>query len=139
MKLIINIAPKPQSRPRFDRRGHAYEDKGMKSWRLACRFALANQYIGREPLVGALRAKITFYILPPQYIAKPKKNQQGLIDETIPVSKKPDLDNYIKAVLDSANGILYQDDGQIAELIAKKVYSLNPRIEVELERLDSIE
>lgn len=133
MKLILNIEPRPQSRPRFASRGRfvtTYEDKAMKSWRERCRLLIAHQYMERPVLEGALRAEIRFYIKPPQYISKSKKHQLGLEQESIPVGKKPDLDNYLKAVLDSANGLLYQDDGQIAEIRAFKRYSTNPRIEL---------
>ena len=79
MKLVLNIEPKPQSRPRFARRGSfttTYEDKGMKSWREYCRLLIANLYMGQPILEGALRARVRFYIKPPQYISKPKKNQK---------------------------------------------------------------
>ena len=64
-----------------------------------------------------------------------KKNHQALLDETIPVDKKPDLDNYEKALYDSMSGIVFQDDGRIALHDVGKFYSLNPRIEVELEEI----
>ncbi|MCV6815269.1 RusA family crossover junction endodeoxyribonuclease [Streptococcus uberis] len=138
-KLIINIEPKPQSRPRFARRGNfttTYEDKKMKAWRNQCRLLIANQYMGQPILEGALRAHVRFYIKPPQYISKPKKNQQALIDETIPVGKKPDVDNYEKALYDSMSGIVFKDDGQIALHDVGKFYSLKPRIEVEVEVME---
>lgn len=137
--MILNIEPKPQARPRFARRGNfttAYEDKEMKAWKNKCRFLIAKLYAGQSALEGALKTKVRFYIKPPQYISKVKKNKQSLTDETIPVSKKADLDNYIKALFDSANGILYKDDGQIAEIYAVKVYSTSPRIEFEIEVID---
>ena len=136
MKLVLNIEPKPQSRPRFARRGSfttTFEDKGMKSWRERCRLLIANLYMGQPILEGALRAKVRFFIKPPQYISKVKKNQQALIDETIPVGKKPDVDNYEKALYDSMSGIVFKDDGQIALHDVGKFYSLKPRIEVEVE------
>lgn len=139
MKITLNIEPKPQARPRFARRGNfttAYEDKEMKAWKNKCRFLIAKLYAGQSALEGALKTKVRFYIKPPQYISKVKKNKQSLTDETIPVSKKADLDNYIKALFDSANGILYKDDGQIAEIYAVKVYSTSPRIEFEIEVID---
>lgn len=139
MRLILNIEPKPQSRPRFARRGNfttTYEDKIMKAWRNQCRLLIANQYMGQPILEGALRAKVRFYIQPPQYIAKVKKNHQALLEEVIPVNKKPDIDNYEKALYDSMSGIVFQDDGQIALHTVGKFYSLNPRIEVEIERMD---
>ncbi len=137
--MTLNIEPKPQARPRFARRGNfttAYEDKEMKAWKNKCRFLIAKLYAGQSALEGALKTKVRFYIKPPQYISKVKKNKQSLTDETIPVSKKADLDNYIKALFDSANGILYKDDGQIAEIYAVKVYSTSPRIEFEIEVID---
>ncbi|MGF0112932.1 RusA family crossover junction endodeoxyribonuclease [Streptococcus sp. SGI.013] len=139
MKLVLNIEPKPQSRPRFARRGSfttTYEDKGMKSWRECCRLLIANLYMGQPILEGALRANVRFFIKPPQYISKVKKNQQALIDETIPVGKKPDVDNYEKALYDSMSGIVFKDDGQIALHDVGKFYSLKPRIEVEVEVME---
>lgn len=134
MKLILNIEPKPQTRPRFSKFG-TYEDPKMKAWRNKCRLLIAKFHTGQPVLEGALKAKVRFYIKPPQYISKVKKNKQALTDEIIPVSKKADLDNYIKALFDSANGILYKDDGQIAEIYAVKVYSASPRIEFEIEEI----
>ena len=61
-----------------------------------------------------------------------KKNQQALADETMPVDKKPDIDNYEKALYDSMSEIVFKDDGQIALHDVGKFYSLNPRIEVEI-------
>ena len=139
MKLTLNIEPKPQSRPRFARRGNfttTYEDKDMKAWRNQCRLLIANLYMGQPILKGALRARVRFYIKPPQYISKVKKNQQALLDEVIPVGKKPDVDNYEKALYDSMSGLVFQDDGQIALHDVGKFYSLNPRIEVEIEVME---
>ena len=138
MKLILNIEPKPQSRPRFARRGNfttTYEAGDMKDWRNRCRFLVANQYMGQPMLEGALKAKVRFYIQPPKYISNVKKNQQALADETIPVDKKPDIDNYEKALYDSMSEIVFKDDGQIALHDVGKFYSLNPRIEVEIEEM----
>lgn len=141
MKLTLNIEPKPQSRPRFARRGSfttTYEDKGMKAWSNHCQLLIANQYMDQPILEGALRARLRFYIKPPQYISKVKKNQQALLDEIIPVGKKPDIDNYEKALYDSMSGIVFQDDGQIALHDVGKFYSLNPRIEVEVEVMEPL-
>lgn len=138
MKLTLDMPPKPQSRPRFTRLGRPYDDPEMKTWRNSCQLLIANKYIGKPLLEGALRAKVRFYIRPPQYISKVKKNQQALLDEIIPVGKKPDIDNYEKALYDSMSGIVFQDDGQIALHDVGKFYSLNPRIEVEVELMEPL-
>ncbi len=135
MKLTLNIEPKPQSRPRFTRQGRAYDDPKMKAWRNHCQLLVANQYMGQPMLEGALRVKARFYIKPPQYISNVKKYHQVLLDEVIPVDKKPDVDNYEKALYDSMSGIVFKDDGQIALHDVGKFYSLNPRIEIEIEEI----
>ena len=139
MKLTLNIDPRPQSRARFTRFGKPYEVAEMKLWRNQCKFLIANQYMGQPILEGALRAKLRFYIKPPQYISKIKKNQQALLDEIIPVDKKPDIDNYEKALYDSMSGVVFKDDGQIAMHDVGKFYSLKPRIEVEIEEINQQE
>lgn len=48
-------------------------------------------------------------------------------------TKKPDLDNVIKAIADSLNGIAYKDDAQIVEIESKKFYSETPRVEVTIQ------
>lgn len=135
MKLTLDIEPKPQSRPRFTRQGRAYDDPKMKAWRNSCQLLIANQYMGQNMLDGALMARLRFYIKPPQYLSKVKKYHQALIDEVIPVDKKPDIDNYEKALYDSMSGIVFKDDGQIALHDVGKFYSLNPRIEIEIEEM----
>lgn len=133
--MILDIEPKPQSRPRFTKFGKPYDTKDMKIWRNTCRLLVKNQFKGHTMLEGAVKVKARFYIEPPEYIKKVKKNQQALLDETIPVDKKPDLDNYEKSLYDSMSGIAFQDDGRIALHDVGKFYSLNPRIEVELEEI----
>jgi Holliday junction resolvase RusA-like endonuclease len=79
-----------------------------------------------------LAVALTFYIKPPQAIAKVKKNRSALENESLPVVKKPDLDNLEKSVLDAINGYAWVDDNQVTELNSKKLYSLNPRVEIEI-------
>ena len=47
-------------------------------------------------------------------------------------TKKPDLDNVAKIILDSLNKIAYDDDSQIVDLHIRKYYSDNPRVLVSL-------
>lgn len=65
-----------------------------------------------------------------------KKKRLELESEIIYVDKRPDIDNYIKAVLDCSNEILFKDDGQVAALSSQKLYSLNLRIEIEITSLE---
>lgn len=135
MKLTLDMPPKPQSRPRFTRFGKPYDPPEMTAWRNSCQLLIASEYRGKPILEGALRARLRFYVMPPKYLLKVKKYHQALIDEVIPVDKKPDIDNYEKALYDSMSGIVFKDDGQIALHDVGKFYSLNPRIEIEIEEM----
>lgn len=130
----LHLEPKPQSRPRFGRNG-TYEDKVMKQWKRNCesQLRLMNPKIIEK---GAIFVSMAFYIYPPKRIAEVKKKRLELESEAIYVDKRPDIDNYIKAVLDCSNEILFKDDGQVAALSSQKLYSLNPRIEIEITSLE---
>ncbi|MDO5742340.1 RusA family crossover junction endodeoxyribonuclease (plasmid) [Vagococcus lutrae] len=136
-KYILHIEPKAQSRPRFTRQGRVYEQKDMTNWKKS----VARTLRLRHPKTiekGAISISLTFYIYPPQSISKiktkrPRTNHEI---EKVFVDKRPDLDNYIKALLDASNGILFKDDGQVAAMSAQKLYSLDPRIEIEIYELE---
>lgn len=57
--------------------------------------------------------------------------QQMLSGELLP-TKKPDIDNITKCVLDALNGIAYHDDSQIVRLTVEKFYAQQPRVEVDI-------
>ena len=65
-----------------------------------------------------------------------KKNRKLIEEGKLHPTKKPDLDNVAKIVLDSLNGIAYSDDSQIVKLNVEKHYSENPRVEVTLYEVD---
>lgn len=136
MQFTFNIPPKPQSRPRFTRHGRPYELKDMKEYKQAIESMTKEQLKCNKLVDVPLKVSIKFYIEPPQYISKVKKNTTELEQETMRVFRKPDIDNYVKAILDAMNDVVFKDDGQIAVLQAEKVYSLNARTEVTIERLD---
>lgn len=65
MKLTLNIEPKPQSRPRFARRGSfttTYEDKDMKTWRNHCQLLIANQYMGQPILLDFISNLLSTFL-----------------------------------------------------------------------------
>lgn len=45
---------------------------------------------------------------------------------------KPDLDQFLKLVMDAGNGVLWADDSQICELRARKVYGQSGKIKLEV-------
>lgn len=135
MKITIPVAPKPQARPRFNSFSkRAYEDSAMTAYKKSVKYYVM---ASKPDLVvsGAVGVSIAFYVYPPNYLLNKKKLAQDLANETLYVDKKPDIDNYFKAVTDAAEGILYKNDGQIAVVTMQKLYSLNPRTEIEVEEI----
>ncbi|MEK5432628.1 RusA family crossover junction endodeoxyribonuclease [Lysinibacillus sp. FSL R7-0073] len=45
----------------------------------------------------------------------------------------PDIDNLAKGIKDGLSKVIWRDDSQVTELIARKWYSHNPRAEVTIE------
>lgn len=118
MKYIIPGPPVPLARPRFHN-NHVYDcQTGEK---LVAATNLRFQHEG--PLFeGPLHMDINFYIKNSK-----KKGWHHY---------RPDLDNLIKFYCDVANGILYEDDAQIAKITAEKIYCKdNSRTEITITSL----
>ena len=86
---------------------------------------------GRVRLYGAIKAEITaIYSIPQSWS---KKRKEAACKGDIAPMKKPDTDNIAKIILDSLNGVAYDDDKQVVELVVKKQYDIRPRVIVVLE------
>lgn len=127
LKIVIPGEPKAKARPRMSTRtGRAYtpqETVNYENWVKLC-----YQEQGKEYLEGEIVATINAYYGIPKSTSK-KKTALMLEDEIRP-TKKPDLDNIVKGVLDSLNGIAYKDDSQVVKVISEKFYSEQPRVEL---------
>ncbi|HAP3794543.1 RusA family crossover junction endodeoxyribonuclease [Enterococcus faecalis] len=138
MKITIPMTPKPQSRPRFARRGRyvqTYEDSTMKTYKQQVKTYLRR---AKPKLIekGPIMAHVTFYVQAPKSALSNKQKRSDVKLERKYCDKKPDLDNYFKAVTDAAEGILYKNDGQIAVIVCQKLYSIRPRTEIEIMSLE---
>ena len=89
---------------------------------------------GCKKLSGALGMKITAHLPIPKGGSKATK--QKMVQGYIRPVTRPDLDNYIKTVMDALNGVAYDDDSQIVKVIAEKVYvDGNPYTEITIKEL----
>lgn len=133
ISFTIPGAPVPQGRPRVTSTGHAYYDKKTKEYRERVRQCAIVAQNGAEPLTGALVMFVDCVLPIPQ--SWPKHRQQAAIHGMWHTTR-PDADNLCKAVADSCNGIIYDDDSQIAVLIGTKSYGAEPQAKVTIFRLD---
>lgn len=84
-----------------------------------------------EPLKGPLHADITFTMKLP----KNGKSQSRKVIAGDYVTTKPDIDNMVKGVLDSANTIVFKDDNQVCSVSVNKIYGDVPGIWMEVKQL----
>lgn len=77
-----------------------------------------------------LKMRIKAYYQMPK-AARKRRQELMMLGEVRP-TKKPDVDNIIKVIADSLNGIAYRDDAQIVSVECQKFYSDTPRVEVEI-------
>ncbi|KKM99044.1 hypothetical protein LCGC14_1151820 [marine sediment metagenome] len=132
MYLRILVEPRAKGRPRSRIAG-----KGSKQF--VQTYTPADTRKTEAEIVAAIRkqispeekfaAKVPLNLVAVFTIVKPPSLPKK---RTLPVTA-PDLDNYLKLLLDALNKYAFPDDGQIVQLHADKVYGETPMIEVWIE------
>ncbi|RUL56477.1 RusA family crossover junction endodeoxyribonuclease [Lysinibacillus antri] len=123
-----------QQRPKFSRAGNGVkavdpqESRDYKSFVRLVASQHAPDVLITEPI------KLTIDV----YRKIPKDKQTGpkmkLIGEgKLRPTTKPDIDNLAKGIKDGLSKVLWHDDSQVIELVARKWYSENPRAVVTVE------
>ena len=89
-----------------------------------------------------LRLYCDFYFPIPSKFQKKsvgKKMREAMLAGDVRPLVRNDADNCLKTVADAGNGVMYEDDGQIVEMTARKFFSDDPRTEIFLARIDNEE
>ena len=84
-----------------------------------------------KTLEGRIKVSIIAYFSIPKATKKSDINE--MLDNNISPTKKPDIDNIVKAVLDSMNKFAFKDDNQITKLEVEKKYALEDKIYIKIE------
>lgn len=106
--FVVKGRPVPKARPRVAR-GHAYTPQRTKDYEEIVQIAYKNA--GGTKFEGAVVMRISA-------VYKAPKKSMLYHNRT----KKPDLDNIAKAIMDGLNGIAYEDDSQVSFLQVEKFY-----------------
>jgi len=134
--ITVPKAPVSASRPRVPRYGKPYYNEPYNTYKQYLKDYMKMFMFESKNLVypkyEPLHIDIIFYMEIPKSTSKKKAlTMEGLFHV-----KKPDKDNLEKAVLDSMNGVVYHDDGQVCSSTVKKIYSSNPRTEINITSLE---
>ena len=135
ISLTFNINPVPASRPRVTRWGTFYGKKYKEFEREmgvmlieSDRPSLVNPVLWLEDLISA---DMTFFVPMARSWSKKKKSlKNGQFCDN-----NADLDNYEKAILDSLNGIYFNDDRQIVQQKSQKIWAETGSIRIILKEI----
>lgn len=134
--LEILGEPESYSRERKGRGTHFYNPKGdkMNSFRMTCLKAMSKEdYNLTRDLIETnkeyrIELNIKFYLPIPKGDSLTTAALKNI--QIIKPLGRPDLDNYIKFLLDSLHEVFYNDDSKVYKISAEKCYSINPRTEI---------
>ena len=133
MQIMFTVYGEPvaKGRPRFAKRGNyvqTYTPVKTKSYEDEVRLFATTAKGSGSTLEGSVSVFIYISFSVPQSYSK-RKREACLSGET-KHTKKPDLDNVAKAIIDGMNGIIFKDDSQIINLNVTKVYAEVGKVEV---------
>ena len=133
VKFTVPAVPVAQPRARattVNGQARMYEAKkshAIHDFKASVRLAASQAYSG-PPIEGPLQATLCFVFQ--------SKSKQRRYKAT-----KPDTDNLAKGLLDSLNGLLYRDDGQVVRLHVEKWHASKdeqPHVEASFYRLPPV-
>jgi len=120
-ELIIDIKiplePGAKGRPRFGQGGRVYTPTTTRQFELAVANYAFDAMTGRTPVEGAIEVQATFLLKRHRVKLYKKKARHPYWSKT-----RPDLENYLKAVLDAMDNIVYVDDGQVSRIVSEKYH-----------------
>lgn len=125
--------PRGKQRPRMTKRGVVYTPTETTAYERKVRFYYVSKYGGKK-LEGPVNMTVTAVLGIPTSATK-KARLEMETGETLP-TKKPDVDNILKIVMDGLTGAAYDDDKQVVSAAITKRYGIEPRVIVQLEEAD---
>lgn len=123
--------PVAKGRPRFSTKGKfpvAYTPEKTKTYETEVGMMAKAAMGASKALEGALEAFIyVTFPVPPSYS---KKRTEACLNDVEKHTKRPDLDNVVKAVIDGMDKIVFGNDSQITSIYATKVYGTVAKVEI---------
>ncbi len=132
IEFIIPGEPVAKGRARsFVRNGRIAHYTPAKT----ARYESLVRLVARQAMSEKLPIESAVILIIRAFLAIPKswslKKQQAAAVGEVAHTKRPDLDNIVKAIKDGANGVTWKDDSQVIDVRASKQYG-KPRVEVEI-------
>ncbi len=130
IEFIVLGEPQGKQRPKFARIGKYVSvrtPEKTKAYEKTIQAAFWEQCRNIKFSEGSqLELKVLAFFKIPKSTSK--KKQAAMLSKEIRPTKKPDIDNVLKAVADALNGVCYKDDSCLVKMSGEKFYSDNPGI-----------
>lgn len=115
VKFVIFGTPKPHQRPRFGRHGHVYTPPDQ---------VIFQRHVAMVAKKAAIEAGGIFFDNPVKVSCKFRSKHYAKDRNKSEVwGGKGDLDNFLKNILDSLNGIVYKDDKIVCAIECDKKFT----------------
>lgn len=125
-KRALPIRGKPGARPIV-----VDANPKVHAWRDRVASYAAKARVGMAVLDGPLRLEVTIRRLRPKgHYGKKGLNKKGR--ETPYPTTKPDTTKLLRAIEDALNGIVWRDDAQVVEQVARKVWGDQQEAEIRI-------
>jgi Holliday junction resolvase RusA-like endonuclease len=131
IQFTVYGPPKPQARHRMGK-GFSYDPSAKIKQDFV---AAVQEHRPETPLKGPLKILLSFFFPRPKSHYRTGKRSDELKDDAptyYTCKGRNDWDNLGKLVCDALNGIMFEDDGQIAVAGVTKRYSDKPRTVVQI-------
>ena len=123
---------KGKGRPRVNSyTGVVYTPTTTKDYECLVEQYFLLKYPRFNQLEGRLSVNITAIFSIPK--CTKKQDKEKMLENNVSPTKKPDIDNIVKIILDSMNKFAFKDDTQITKLSVEKKYGEEEKILVSIE------
>lgn len=135
IRFALAGPPVAKGRPRFGRdaagKAVAFTPLKTRDYQALLRAAARRAMAGAPPLEAPLRVTVRAFLAIPSSFSR-KRAAAAERGELLP-AVRPDLDNLVKLALDACNKVVFRDDALVVELVARKLYATEPRLDIEVE------
>ena len=110
--------------------GMVYTPTKTKDYETLVQQYFKMKYPNVTELTGRVGIDIVAYLSIPK--STPKKNIPDMLDNKVSPTKKPDIDNIAKSILDAMNKFIIHDDNQVSKISIEKRYGEEEKVHIRI-------
>lgn len=125
MRFRVDGKVRGKGRPRFWN-GHAVTPQETRDYEELV--AMMYRVSGGKTIDIPCRVKVEAHYKIPS--AASRNAKADMLNGLVKCTRKPDIDNVQKIILDGLNGVAYKDDSQVYEISGSKVWDISEYVDV---------